>query len=405
MATEITGTSESPEPWSLARIIERASEASVEVKALGQDVIAAENRANQAGRWDNPEISIGAGPKTVGTSSSTTFEAGIRQSIPLFGQKSAEKRVGQQNQRIAEVDRDLRTLAIRHKVVRLAYDYSVISEQVKHIAHRREGIGLINQYLTSRPFASPSQMVEKSLIQNRLREIEALFSGATAQKHKAWQELNVFLDLPSPIAPKLEWVDSGRELSRTEIESLAMKQNPELERQTRSIALADLTLEQAGKKVYPDIRAGASYTNEASELREKTYLFTLEFTLPILDRGGYARQAAQAQKDAETYRLEQKLRELKGRISSAWADYEETKRRVELYPVSLVANLEGQFRTAEGSWKKGLVPVVAFLELESQVHEQIVKVFEAQHDFVQSQSELLLLAGKDYEVKNSNGGH
>jgi outer membrane protein TolC len=400
MSASFASGADVPPPWNLARLVERATEASLEGRALEQEALSAEARARQASRWENPEIGLGAGPKRTDAGSGSVFQAGVKQSLPLFGQKAIAGRIGMQYHGLAEADRALRALQIRHQVVRLAYEYAAVTEQAEHVAHRREGLLWVSRYLNSRSFASPSQLVEKNLVQNRLREIEGLFLEVMSRKEKAWQALNGLLALPAPIKPDLPWLKATPEpeISKGELETLLAEANPEIARQKRAIGLSELALEQAGKKVYPDLRLGASYIDERAELRERTYALSLEFTLPVWDRGGSARDAAEAGREAEIYRGEQVRREISGRFAQAWTDFEEARRRVALFPPSLIPTLEEQFKRAEANWKRGLVPITPFLELEGQVHEQISEVFSAQADYVRAKSELSLLAGKDVRL-------
>jgi hypothetical protein len=53
--------------------------------------------------------------------------------------------------------------------------------------------------------------------------------------------------------------------------------------------------------------------------------------------------------------------------------------------------------SAEQNWRKGLVQVTAFLELENQVHDQAFKVYDAQSAYIESLSQIYLLSGIPFE--------
>jgi len=71
---------------------------------------------------------------------------------------------------------------------------------------------------------------------------------------------------------------------------------------------------------------------------------------------------------------------------------------LEIYPRTLVEVLEKQMRVAEQNWRKGLVTAPAFLELESQVHEQTDKIFDVQAEYVHALSQVQLLSGRFFEA-------
>ena len=233
------------------------------------------------------------------------------------------------------------------------------------------------------------------LILNRLREIEEKFLEISTARENAWKALNVFLALDSSIVPDVKWtsvlVIPNRENLLNHFESL----NPDLQRYKSLIAASSLEADQAGKKRFPDIRLGVGYNEQTADSPQRTYSGMLELSLPILDRGDYGKRAALAEKEAATFRLEQKQRELQSQFEQNWANLLQSKKRVEIYPMSLVDSLENQMDRTEQNWKKGLVPVTSYLELENQVHEQVFKVYDAQAAYFESLAQVQLVAGVD----------
>jgi len=389
------------ERWTLEKVVTRASEQTPEIYALEKDIERAENLAQQAGKWDNPEASVAYGPMTQSGLSGRALDVSVKQSIPLFGQKAIAERLGEQNRTTIEAENKKQRLFLKHEVVRLAYRLSALEEQAKHIEHRREKIGLIAKFLETRPFASPSQAVEKNLLMNRLREVEEKFLDISLAEENAWRALNVFLNLESRIIPDVQWIGNAKPIDREGLWELCQSQNPDLQRGESMIAAAALEAEQAAKRGLPEIKIGGNYNEQTADFPQKIYAGTIDFTLPIFDRGGYAKQAALAGKEAASRRLEQKRRELKSQFDQAWMELAQGKKRIELYPLSLVEDLESQMKRAEQNWKRGLVQVTAFLELENQVHEQAVKVFNAQIAYIEAASQMQFLAGNEFKTEGN----
>lgn len=385
------------ELWSLDRIVARAMEKTPEINALQKDIEMAENLARQAGKWDNPDLGFSGGPMTQGSQSGRTLDVSIRQSVPLFGQKAIAEKVGEQNKISVELASQKQILALKYEVIRLAVRFAALEEQAKHTLHRKEKINLVAKFLGTRPFASPAQATEKTLIQNRLREIEEKFIEISTARDNAWKALNVFLTLDSPIVPDAKWTNTPTLPDREKMLASFEEKNPDLKAQKSLIAKAQLEAEQARKKKYPDIRLGAGYNEQTVDQNQRSYTGAIELSLPIVDRGDYGKRAALAEKDAATYRLEQKRRELVSQFDQNWTILVQSKKRIELYPLSLVSSLETQMDKTEQGWKKGLVPITSYLELENQVHEQAFKVFDAQSDYIQVAAEVKLLAGVDAE--------
>jgi hypothetical protein len=328
-----------------------------------------------------------------------SLDVSLKQSIPLFGQKAIAEELGRQNKVTVEVENKKQILLLKHEVVRFAYRFAAIEEQAKHVAHRRENINLIAKFLSTRPFAAPAQAVEKNLILNRLREIEEKFLETSFKRESAWRALNVFLDLDSRVIPDVKWLNAPKIPDQEKLFSLFQRQNPDFEQMQSRIASAQLEINLAEKMRFPDIRLGGAFNEQTAEFPQRIYAGTLEFSLPILDRGGYAQRAALAEKEAITYRLEQRRRELRAQFEQTWTALQKSKERIDLYPLSLIASLETQMSKAEQGWKKSLVQVTVFLELENQVHEQANKVFDSQADYIEALSQAQLLAGSDFSLE------
>lgn len=392
-------TSANAEEWTLSRILARARESSPVLRSAESEVAVAEGQAHQAGRWDNPEISVSGGPMTISVLKGYTYEASLKQTIPLFGKKSRAAAVERQGLTIAENDFSSTRLSFQHEIARAAYELLAAEMHSQYVTHRREHINLIGQYLSSRPFASPAQAVEKTLIQNRIREIEEKYFEAATNKTKKWQELNVNLQLKDEITPALPWFENISLPNEADIRATILAQHPELRRQKLVAEQSSLAVSFANSKSYPDIKIGGGYNYQSIELPQKQYVGTIEFTLPIWDAGGGAQKAAEAKRVAEEGRLDLAQRHASSELEQAWSELITSKKKVDTYPLKLIKSLETEMRRAEANWKKGLVPATAYLELESQVHEQADRVYEAQVSYVNALSHILFLSGREFSTE------
>lgn len=401
-ATLCYAESPSTEAWTLNRILSQVENTNFELKALAHDVLRAEGLSKQSGKWDNPEASISYGPMKQEGSEGHSLDISLKQKIPFFGQKGALEKIGEQNRNTIQFESKIRMLSIKHDVVRTAFQFAAMNEETKHITHRREKIKLIVKYMQSRPFASPSQKADKFLVLNRLRDIEAKFLDIYESKEKYWQKLNSFLQQRNPVALQVSWKTKAEIPNREELWNRFQSGNYELKKQESLIKLASLSIEQADKKVFPEISVGIGYNEQTVEKRQQTYSGILDFSLPIVDSGSYEKKAALAHKEAESYRLEQRKRDLAAQFDQTWSSLIQSAKRIELYPPELINELENQLEQVEMNWKKGLVTVVTFLELENQVHEQAIKIYESQISYIEALSQILLLAGSEFRIEDIN---
>lgn len=382
------------ERWPLEKIVAQSIASVPETKALVKEIEQAEALARQAGKWKNPDALIGYGPMTQGGLHGSNLDLSLRQAIPFFGQISVAERLSSQERETMQIEAEEKTLIIRHEVTMLSYRLAAVAEEEKHIAHRRESVRATVRFLESRPHASPAQAVEKSLIQNRLREIEEDLLEIAASKVKYWQALNVFLGREEPLDPIISWNEPVTMPVREGLWRKIQEQNPALRAKESALAAAQIGEDLAGKKAYPDIRLGFDYNQQTAEFPQRVYAGVLEFSLPVVDRGGYAKTAATAKREAESFRLEQARRELAARFEQAWITLVQCQKKLELYPAGLLPSSEKEFQRGEDGWKKGLVTTTAFLELEHQMHAQAVRYYGVRVEYVEALGELLKMTGR-----------
>lgn len=383
----------SAERWSLEKVVSRAVEQAPIIRAYNKEVERVHFAALQAGRWSNPDFTFAMGPVTQAGVLGHSLDLSLKQSIPLFGQKSIAEKLGRQQEKTVEIDAGRERLRLEHRVVQLAYRYLVASEIYKHVEHRRKKIDLILKFLNSRPFASPAQSVERDLIRYRIREIEENVLDMILAKESAWKALNVYLGLSDPIVVETGWSSGERTINREYFEAQFVSQNPDLRYFESLIATSGVELELASKKKWPDFRVGAIYSEQTADLPQRLVMGSLEMSLPIWDRGGYLRDSISANKEALGLKLLQNKLELASRFEQSWLKLENSREKLKLYPKMLLSELEEQMTAAEQHWKRGLISVAVFLEMENQVHRQTDRVYEVQNSYIEALSELELLAG------------
>jgi len=382
--------------WSLQQILTRASEQSTQLKSLENQIQAGEFRQEQAGLWENPELAAEIGRIRNDGTGGSSFDVSIKQSLPVFGQKNAARKVVESQREITLTERKKEALRIKHEVVRLSYRLAMFDELVKHIDHRQKKWDIVVKFLKSRTLASPSQILEKNLIQNRLREIEEKALDIDLAREEAWQSLNVFLGLDKRIEPKMEWIQ--KKTSRFSPDNLNLENNLEITQQTKNILLAEAEVQTFESRAYPDLKLGVGVSRSRADVEEQSIYSILEFSVPIFDRGQASSNAARSMVASEKNILEHKRREVLSDFAKSALQLANAQKKLKIFPLPLIDQLEREMDHTEIGFRKGLVAAPSFLELEEQVHEQTAKVYEAQLEYIQARSSLLMISGQDFSL-------
>lgn len=385
-----------PNQWDLQQILDRATKQSPQLKSIENKIESSRYRQEQAGLWENPELDAEIGRIKSNGAGGNSLDVSIKQSLPLFGKKNAQYKVEETHRELVLTEKDKEVLRIRHEVVRLSYRLAMFDKLAEHIEHRLKKWDMVVKFLKSRTLASPSQILEKKLIQNRLREIEEKTLDIGLAREEAWQSLNVYLGLDKKIEPSVEWIQN--ETQKFSSGDLSLGKNLEIVQQTKNILLAEAEVKTFEAMKYPDLKLGIGVSRSKADAEDQSIYSILELSLPIFDRGQASSNAARSMVAFEQNIMEQKKREISSEFAKSTLLLANVQKKLKVFPLSLVDRLERDMDNTESAFRKSLVAAPSFLELENQVHEQTAKVYEVQLEYIQAVSNLLILSGQDFSL-------
>lgn len=385
-----------PNQWNLQQILDRATQQSPQLKSIENKIESSRYRQEQAALWENPELDAEIGRIKSNGAGGNSLDVSIKQSLPLFGKRNAQYKVEETHRELVLTEKEKEVLRIRHEVARLTYRLAMYDKLAEHIEHRQKKWDMVVKFLKSRTLASPSQILEKNLIQNRLREIEEKALDIDLAREEAWQSLNVYLGLDKRIEPSVEWIQN--ETQKFSSGNLSLEKNLEIVQQTKNVLLAEAEVKTFETKKYPDLKLGVGISRSKADVEDHSVYSILELSLPIFDRGQASSNAARSMVAFEQNIMEQKKREISSEYAKSTLLLANAQKKLKIFPLSIIDRLERDMDNTELAFRKGLVAAPSFLELENQVHEQTAKVYEVQLEYIQAVSNLLILSGQDFSL-------
>ncbi len=381
-----------------AEIVQLALERSPRLAVLRHEASAAQARAGAAGLWDDPQLSMGRSRKDSPEGRGQVWELSLSQRLPIWGQKATERQAQTFKASMATWQEKIVALDIEHGVWLDLYRLASLSNLKQHSDERRRRLGDIRKHLAGRPFASPSQLVDKSLVELRLRDLESEFSKIELEEASLRKGLERLTGISLAQAPTMNWIERPAPPSAT-IDVSAVSSSPLVLRQESAAAAAEKELSVMGKERLPEPTLGIGGSDESQGSREKTRGVSLGIGLPIAAWTGWRVSAARESLAAERAGVDAEKLDSVLVLERAALRAREAARRIELYPLTLAADLDAQLEKAEESLHKSLVGVLPFLELEDRAHEHIRSSYQAQTDYLEALSDYQRLSGKPFAAQ------
>jgi len=357
-----------------------------EIRVLAADIAAARGVATTAKTWQNPEISVAPGFKTVRDPSDTQFHGdfGLEQTFEWPGKRALRRAVAEKNIAVRQLALDgfRAQLAIQ---VRRAYHTLLATREV--VGLREQRLNLDRSFLAAAKkkveggfapeFEATKAEVEVVGAQKNLRE-------AQAQLDTARVTLNVLMGR-APTEPlavagaldgNLQVPDSSRLMEQ------ALLRNPVVKVQEAEAERSGLSLQSIRKSRLPDFKVGPSleYTRD-----EQIIGFGLTLPLPLWDNKKGEVASATAAQEKALAELDKLRREILGDVTTAGQNLTAAKDSLAFYTLDLRNKLKTALDAAALGYTEGRTPLLLYLEAQrmyfdtqADYFDTLLKTFAAQ---------------------------
>jgi cobalt-zinc-cadmium efflux system outer membrane protein len=336
--------------------------------------------------WQNPEISVAPGFKTVRDSSDTQFHGdfGLEQTFEWPGKRALRRAVAEKNvamrqlavagfrsQLAIQVRRAYFTLLTTREVVALRTQRLALDKSFVEAAQKKVESGYAPE------FEATKAEVEVVTAQKSLRE-------AQAQQDAARVALNTLMGRkPSEaltVAGALD--DAVALLNQSTLLEQALVRNPSIKVQEAEAERTGLSLQAIRKSRLPDFKVGPSleYTRD-----EQTVGFGLSLPLPFWDKKKGEIATATAAQEKALAELEKLRREILRDVATASQNLTAASESLAFYTPALRDKLKVALNAAAQSYSEGRMPLLLYLEsqrtyfdTQADYFEMLQKLFEAQ---------------------------
>jgi outer membrane protein TolC len=366
------------------------------IKMQIENQSAATRQISQSRLIANPILSIQSGTLKSGSQAGAVVDVTLNQPIPWPGKRQADINSAKILERITATDLEESKLLVNHSVSLLSLELASLVELEKHNKERKHRFSIIHRFLTSRPLASPSQMVEKNLIETQIRLVETQMFDIETKKNSISEQLSM-LTGQSDLSIDLNWSSIKDPPSKESFLKL-IEESPDYKRSQKFEELAQNRVEQASYLARPDILVGLNYREENVAPKNHFYHANFAIVIPIIDRGQHSIERAKAEARREEASKKLVLLNSSASLNRSYQVLISAHHSTKIFNVRDMKKTERQFHEAEAAFRKGRIDVTTFLQSDMQIHESIDLAYISMIKYYTALSELRMLTGQKLDI-------
>jgi len=365
-----------------------------DIRVLAADIASARGEVTTARTWQNPEISVAPGFKTIRDPSVTEFHGdfGLEQTFEWPGKRALRRAVAEKNVAV----RQLALAGFRSQLaiqVRRAYFTLLATRGVVEL--REQKLTLVKSFVEAAQkkveggfapeFEATKAQVEVVGAQRVLREAQARHDAARVA-------LNALMGRkPTETLIVTGALGDGVALpNQSTLLEQALVQNPSVKVQEAEAERTGLSLQSIRKSRLPDFKVGPSveYTRE-----EQIVGFGLSLPLPLWDKKKGEIATATAAQEKAMAELDKLRREILRDVTTASQNLTAAKESLAFYTPALRDKLKAALDAAAQNYAEGRMPLLLYLESQRTYFDTQADYFETLQKLFEAQAELESAAG------------
>lgn len=366
-----------------------ALEDNPDIRVLAADIASARGEVTTAKTWQNPEVSLAPGFKTIRDPFTTEFHGdfGLEQTFEWPGKRALRRVVAEKNVAV----RQLALAGLRSQLViqvRRAYFTLLTTREV--VALREQRLALARSFVDAAKkkfeggfapeFEATKAEVEVVGAQKSLCEVQS-------QQAAARVTLNALMGRkPAEPLTVTGALDGTIKLpDQSALLEQALARNPAVKVQEAEAERTGLSLQAIRKSRLPDFKVGPSveYTRD-----EQIVGFGLSLPLPFWDKKKGEIATATAEQEKALAELDRLRREILRDVTTASQKLAAAQESLAFYTPALRDKLKATLDAAAQGYSEGRTPLLLYLELQRTYFDTQTDYFAMLQKLFEAQAEL-----------------
>ena len=394
------------EPLTLERLVTAVLQRNPSLEAQRAAVSAAAARIKTAGALDDPMLSAGVAPRTIGNVIGTRGNVGVSQALPWWGTRDA--RAAEARAMADAATEDVQSLALRlraitqsafadwryiHRALDINRHHQVLYMELREAAKARFAAGV-----------APELDVLQADVERTMLRQEAL--ELTQQQVAIRAGINALLNRPADTAVPLPGPlpAAGGLPPLAALQSFALERHPDVRALQFQASAASERMTLAQKARYPNVVLSAGYDTMWDNPVQQS-MVGVSINVP-LDQGKRRAEIDAARADA--HRAQESLADLSahlgGDLTAAYAAVEETRQSQSLYNEQLVPLAETTLAAARAEYSTGRSDFLYVINAEHGWFHAELGLARTDSDLFKRLAELGRLAGTSLPIEIPSAG-
>ncbi len=348
---------------------------------------------------DNPEVSLGVGPRRTGGQTYTDLTASLSQRFEIAGERGLRLDAAEETQRRFraelnetrwEVHRDVHAAFHRALVARERLEAAerllAFQERLLDISRRRLQAGDVSKLAV--------RLAEGELSQSRVAKI------AEAQNYlRVRLELGALAGWPEahPLEPAGKLDEPRDPPTRKVLADIARRHQPRLKTLDAVRREAEAHARSADRDAWPEPTLGVEATREGAPRgnEETVVLGILSLPIPLVQRNQGARATAHAKARVAEAKTQAFITQLKSRIEQNWTAVTAAAARVRTYGSEILPRFEENLRLIQRAFELGEIDILQVSVARERFLRIQTDALVAYSDYFQAVADLEASIGAD----------
>jgi outer membrane protein, heavy metal efflux system len=381
-------------PQSLADYLKLAELNNAMLKANKEAWTAAKEEIPQAKSLSDPVVSYGYA--TERTPQRSEFE--VMQMFPWFGTIDARSDRAKAMANSAARRYDAQKLEIIYQVKKAFYEYVYLAREIEITKENLDITRHLEEVSRAKYAASSATHPDVIRAQIELANLENELVSIEKRRPAVVAELNSILnrpigsELPWPQEPNLKQVS----IDSQKLTEMVINKNPQLQAIDYQVEAAQNDKKLAQKKGLPEFGVGVGVdAGMGNDMNSRT-MVKMQLSIPLW-RNSYkaAERQAQAQLSQVKQEKTQMLNDLTAKASQNLYEFENNRRKFELYRDVIIPKAKEMLVTSETAYQAGTIDFPSLIDAQKKLLEYSLMYEQARQDYSIQLAELEMLAGRD----------
>ncbi|MBI2353885.1 MAG: TolC family protein [Deltaproteobacteria bacterium] len=398
---------------SLPALVETALANNPEVKATAAHLQMLENKAEQAGRLEDPMLMLKiqngvlADPLNFKRDSMTQKVIGISQQLPWYGKRKLRREVAVREALASHLLRQERILEIARMVRETYYQIWFTDKSLEILA---KNIRIMDDFITlAETRYSVGQGAQQDIFKAQLERSRMLEMRITLEQQRLGLEIRMNTLLYRPVETRIGSIPepelANLKQTTVELQGLAEKNRPLLKGMLAQIEKSEAASALGKKEYYPDFTVSFEYMQREPAMGSDgsdMYSLGVTFNLPFQRE---RRHAMLAESESERTMALAELNDAKNTIKSGIADLlsqmERRRRLVELYKTGIIPQAEQALESAVIGYRVGKIDFLTLLDSRLTLFNNEREYYDSLADHQMKLAQLEALVGTDLATANA----